>query len=281
MKKSEFADILPKYKAVFFDAFGVLKNYNGVIAGIDRTFAYLAEHGIEFFILTNDSSRSPELLAEKYRTAGIEAINTDHMISSGMLAREYFRHKLRDGQVVYMGTDKSAYYLDGTGLTGIPISEFKYQQSEEVRALVLLDEEGFDWNKDLNKAVNLLRRKNIPIIVANSDETYPVSVDEVNIAIGGLADMLEAIVGKRVIRFGKPSSQMFIFAFEYLQKRTQVNKEEILMVGDTLSTDIMGGNKFGIDTALVLTGNTSPEQAKFLIKSTGIIPDYVCESAVL
>jgi len=281
MKKSDFAAILPKYKAVFFDAFGVLKNYNGVIEGIDRTFKYLAENKMEFFVLTNDSSRSPELLAEKYRDVGINVINTDHMISSGMLAREYFRHKLRDGQVVYLGTEKSAYYLEGTGLEGIPISRFDYHDSKDIRALVLLDEEGFDWNKDLNKAINLLRRKNMPIIVANCDETYPVSKDEVNIAVGGIADMLEAIVGKRVIRFGKPSSQMFIFALEHMQKRLNVRKEEILMVGDTLYTDIMGGNKFGIDTALVLTGNTSPEQAKFLIKSTGIIPDYVCESAVL
>lgn len=281
MKKSDFATVLPRYKAVFFDAFGVLKNYNGIISGIGRTFDYLAEHGMEFFVLTNDSSRSPELLAEKYRMAGINAINTDHMISSGMLAREYFRHKLRDGQVVYMGTEKSTYYLEGTGLEGISISDFNYHQAENVRALLLLDEEGFDWNKDLNKAINLLRRKNIPIIVANTDETYPVSRDEIHIAIGGIANMLESIVGKRVIRFGKPSSQMFIFAFEHMQQKIPVRKEEILMVGDTLYTDIMGGNKFGIDTALVLTGNTSPEQAKFLIKSTGIIPDYVCESAVL
>lgn len=281
MKKTAFSDVLPKYKAVFFDAFGVLKNYNGMIEGIERTFDYLAEKGMEFFVLTNDASRSPELLAEKYRSAGINAINTDHMISSGMLAQQYFKHKLRDGKVVYMGTEKSAFYLNDTGLEGVPISEFDYHNSEDIRALVLLDEEGFDWNKDLNKAINLLRRRNIPIIVANSDETYPVSKYEVNIAIGGIADMLETIVGKRVIRFGKPSSQMFIFAYEYMLKRVAVRKEEILMVGDTLYTDIMGGNKFGIDTALVLTGNTSPEQAKFLIKSTGIIPDYVCESAVL
>lgn len=93
--------------------------------------------------------------------------------------------------------------------------------------------------------------------------------------------MLETIVGKRVIRFGKPSSQMFIFALELMQQRLWVTKDQVLMVGDTLFTDIMGGNKFGIDTALVLTGNTSPEQATFLIKSTGIIPDYICDSAVL
>ena len=34
------------------------------------------------------------------------------------------------------------------------------------------------------------------------------------------------------------------------------------MVGDTLHTDIIGGNKFGLDTVLVLSGNTLPETPK-------------------
>jgi len=51
------------------------------------------------------------------------------------------------------------------------------------------------------------------------------------------------------------------------------------MVGDTLHTDILGGNKFGIATALVLTGNTSAEEATLMIRTSSIIPDYVCASA--
>lgn len=53
------------------------------------------------------------------------------------------------------------------------------------------------------------------------------------------------------------------------------------MVGDTLHTDILGGNKFGLDTALVLTGNTQAEDAEVRIRSTGIIPTYICVSAVV
>jgi ribonucleotide monophosphatase NagD (HAD superfamily) len=53
------------------------------------------------------------------------------------------------------------------------------------------------------------------------------------------------------------------------------------MVGDTLHTDIIGGNKFGIDTVLVLSGNTLPDDASTRISSTGIVPTYVCEQAVI
>ena len=50
------------------------------------------------------------------------------------------------------------------------------------------------------------------------------------------------------------------------------------MVGDTLETDILGANTFGLDTALVLSGNTRPEQAMMQIESKGITPTYLCES---
>jgi ribonucleotide monophosphatase NagD (HAD superfamily) len=52
------------------------------------------------------------------------------------------------------------------------------------------------------------------------------------------------------------------------------------MVGDTLHTDILGGNKFGVSTVLVLSGNTSKRNYEVKINSSGIIPDYICSSIV-
>ena len=60
----------------------------------------------------------------------------------------------------------------------------------------------------------------------------------------------------------------------------QLDKSKILMVGDTLHTDILGATKFGIDTVLVLSGNTSRMDVEWMIKASGISPDYVCESIV-
>ncbi len=280
-KISSFANVVKHYDAIFFDAFGVLKNYNGLIEGVAETIYKLHNDQKQIFILTNDSSRSPFELAKRYQQQGIDLITEENMISSGMLAREYLQLKIKKGTIAYLGTKNSAHYVENLGLPTLPISEVQAENFSDISALVLLDEEGFNWESDLSKSINLLRHKNIPVVVANTDRTYPVSNNQINIAIGGIANMLEDIVGKRFIRFGKPDVPLFIYAYEKLSAIKSIPKDKILMVGDTLHTDILGGNKFGIHTALVLSGNTLPDQHHFLISSSGIIPDYVCHSVAL
>ncbi len=278
MKIKEFKSIVTKYKTVFFDAFGVLKNHKGIIPGVINTFKFLEDHNIDFFILTNDASRNPEELAQFYQANGIDCITSDKIISSGMLAMDFLRYKIKSGKVTYLGTENSAHYVESAGLEVVSLNDLDLEDSELIKCLVFLDDEGFDWQLSINKVINLLRKKNMSVVVANTDINYPVNNNEIAVAIGGIADMVEKIVGKRFIRFGKPDAQMFLYAYEEAQKVKPINRHEILMVGDTLFTDIIGGNKFGLDTALVLSGNTLPEMAKVKIRSSGIIPNFVCES---
>ncbi|MEQ8474398.1 MAG: HAD-IIA family hydrolase [Marinoscillum sp.] len=282
MDYTPFKSIVDNYETIFFDAFGVLKNHQGLIPGIEKTFEYLEEKGINYFILTNDASRGPEDLAKSYQEKGLTNITVDKIVSSGMLAREYLKFKVKSGTIAYLGTFRSAHYIETLGLDTLSIAHLDLDQADDISALVFLDDEGFDWYRDINKVVNLLRLTNIPAIVSNTDKSYPVDQDKVAIAIGGLANMVESIVGKRFIRFGKPDAQMFIFAHEHsIAMGGTVDKNKILMVGDTLSTDIIGGNKFGLDTMLVMTGNTLKKHAEMLIETTGIIPTHVCKSAVI
>ncbi len=276
-----FKSIVDRYKVIFFDAFGVIKNYSGLVPGIEDTFSYLEKEKKEYYIVTNDASRGPMQLAESYHRMGLTAITHDRIISSGMLTKEYLDLKVQDGIVAYLGTPNSAHYIERSGLQTMPMSEVNDSNMDKVSALIFLDDEGFDWCEDLNKTVNLLRKKTIPAIVANTDKAYPVSASKVSIAIGGIAAMVESVVGKQFIRFGKPDSQMFMFAYDLIREYRQISKSDIVMVGDTLNTDILGGNKFGFDTVLVLTGNTLAKDVETRITATGIMPTYICESAVV
>ena len=275
-----FKELSRKYKVIFFDSYGVLRNYKGIYSGVREMLQSLEQDGIDYYILTNDASRSPQLLADSFLSRGVPEITKDKIISSGMIAMDYIANKVNAGTVVYLGTEQSAHYVASIGLNTISISDLDLDNIDDVSSLVFLDDEGFDWNKDLSKTVNLLRKKSVPVIVANLDATYPVNKEDVSIAIGGIAQLVEKMVKKTFMRFGKPDSQMFNFAYNYILSKNTVTKREILMVGDTLKTDIIGGNKFGIDTCLVLSGNVQASKVELNIAASGIIPDFICESVM-
>ncbi|HNP22399.1 MAG TPA: HAD-IIA family hydrolase [Panacibacter sp.] len=280
MNEVSFITVAEKFKAVFLDSYGVLKNYNGLIDGVQEAIDHLRSKGIAIRILTNDASRSQQQQAESFVRLGLKGIDTHEIVTSGMMARQYLQQKILEGKIGYLGTENSAEYILQSGLEHIPVRDIDLNNIDDIAAFVFLDDEGFDWNEDINKTVNLLRRKNLPVIVANSDKLYPVSKNDVAVATGGIAKLVENMLGKKFIHFGKPDSQMFMYAYDELNLYGSFSKHEILMVGDTLHTDILGGNKFGLKTTLVLSGNTSESDANLHINSTGIIPDFICRSIV-
>jgi HAD superfamily hydrolase (TIGR01450 family) len=277
-----FAELVRNYQVVFFDAYGVLKNSGGVLTGVTGMLEALIAEGKDLYVVTNDASKSPQAMADQFPNGsnGTDILDSARFISSGLMATDFLSAKVPPGKVAYLGKPTSAYYIEATG-KHVPVPIADCGPSDDVEALVLLDDEGFDWQRDINLALNLLRRKNIPSIVANADPTYPVDGKNVAVAVGALGRLLEELVGKRFIHFGKPDAYMFSFALSKARKqRPTLNKREILMVGDTLQTDIAGGNKFGVDTVLVLSGNTAAKHAAMRIEASGIIPTFICESVL-
>ncbi|MGB5812498.1 MAG: HAD-IIA family hydrolase [Polyangiales bacterium] len=278
MDVRSFRETTHDYSVVFLDAYGVLKSASGLIEGALETVTWLIDGGKHVFVVTNDSSRSPESMAERYAAqAGCAFLPPERYISSGLLAAQYLEHQIPYGKVAYLGKPESAHYIEIAGKIPVPISECN--GSDNLVAIVLLDDEGFDWFKDVNATLNLIRRVNVPVIVANADITYPMRGNEIAIAVGSLGGLLSDITEKTFVRFGKPDSMMFDYALARAKEHDpSITKRDVLFVGDTLRTDIIGANTYGFDTALVLSGNTLPSQAELMIQSSGIIPKFVCAS---
>ena len=273
-----FKETADKYSVIFLDAYGVLKSSTGLIDGALDTVTSLIDAGKEVFVVTNDSSRSPESMAERYsQQAGRELLPPDRYISSGMLASEYLENQIPYGKVAYLGKPESAHYIEIAGMIPVPIGDCS--PKDNIVAIVLLDDEGFDWFTDVNATLNLIRRTNCPVVVANADITYPMKGNDIAIAVGSLGGLLSEITEKTFVRFGKPDSMMFAYALARARKQLpNVTKRDVLFVGDTLRTDIIGSNTYGFDSILVLSGNTLPETADLMISASGIIPTYVAES---
>ena len=160
---------------MFLDSYGVLKNYKGLIDGVQDTMTALRDKGVAIRILTNDASRSQEQQVERFTAIGLPGLQTHEVITSGMMAKHFLQHKITGGKIGYMGTENSARYILQAGLEHVSIRDIDMTKLHEISAFVFLDDEGFDWNTDINKTINLLRSTNIPVIVANSDKLYPVS----------------------------------------------------------------------------------------------------------
>lgn len=144
MQVNSFREIATRYKAIFFDAYGVLKNSRGIIPGVHELLDFLDEQSITYYVITNDASRGPERLAMSYHQQGVHQITGDKIISSGMLAREFLVNKVTKGTIAYLGTEISAHYVESVGLETVSIRDLNLADADSISALVLLDDEGFN-----------------------------------------------------------------------------------------------------------------------------------------
>lgn len=78
-----------------------------------------------------------------------------------------------------------------------------------------------------------------------------------------MTDFFEMVVVSEVVGAAKPAPEIFEYAFERIE---DLNKRSVLMVGDTLTSDILGGNQVGIDTCWF-----NPQQQ---LNDTTIQPTY-------
>ena len=91
-------------------------------------------------------------------------------------------------------------------------------------------------------------------------------VQRSRLALTNLPNYFEAIVISDEIGVAKPYKGFFDYAFDQIGHPP---KEEVLMIGDSLSSDIAGGNRYGIDTCwLDQKGKAIPEhnQPTYVIK---------------
>jgi len=278
MELSLFSDIVTEFPVVFFDSYGVLRNHDGLIPGATECVERLQAKGIHVRVLTNNAARSPVAASDRLAHYGLSAIPADHIITSGATTRHFLEQKIKSGKVAYLGTPAAADYIINAGLEPIPIAEVDFSALDEIKGVAFLDDEGYNLNTDVNLTINLLRQRLVPVVVANTDFLYPVNKDHVAMATGSVARLVEYVLGRQFAKFGKPASQMFQMALDSVAiDFPGVCPRDILMVGDTLHTDILGGNSFGVATALVLSGNTRADSVAREVQSSGIIPDFICK----
>lgn len=118
--------------------------------------------------------------------------------------------------------------------------------------------EGTPSMEKLTKAHECLER-GARLLVTNPDNWCPVAQDKTRPGAGAIGAFLEVSTGRRAYFLGKPNGYMFHRARRKLIELTHSECDQVIMIGDTMETDIRGAVEAGMAAFLVLSGSTQIE----------------------
>lgn len=238
-------------KLYLFDLDGTLILGNQVIDGAIEIVKKIRESGKELLIFTNNSSRTRGQYVEKLSKLGFD-IKEEEIVTAGYITGKYILRKNKRA-IYVMGTEKFKEMLEEMGLVVVQEPK-KIDGKYNVDAVVIGLDSELDYTK-IKTVCKLLQDPEMTYIGANPDMVYPVENGVFYPDCGSIAKMLSYAV-KRVPKFlGKPYHEIFDFCLE----KKGVSKDEVVIVGDRLYTDIACGQENGCDTVLVLTGEARKE----------------------
>jgi NagD protein len=97
------------------------------------------------------------------------------------------------------------------------------------------------------------------LLATNPDNWCPVSSEKTRPGAGATAAFLESSTGRRAYYLGKPNGYMFHRARRKLAELALMGMDDVVMIGDTMETDIRGAIEAGMQSYLVLSGSTQLE----------------------
>lgn len=271
---------IDEYDLILFDLWGVIvedgKTYPGVVDAINRMITKT-----DIMFLTNAPRRAFKV-AEDLRNWGISQIVEEMVVTSGDIAHQMIQeHRISLGgkvpTIYHLGADRNEDIL--TGLDNVLTDNLA---TADILLLSLYRDDHEDIHEFDQLLEQVAQNRDLLTICSNPDTTIPKH-GTLRYCAGYFASIIEKFGGK-VIYTGKPKSVIYD---SVLQKKKGIKKSRILMVGDTLETDIMGANNAGIHSALVLSGNSVPfhnmhksmdDKLSALVgraKEVGVMPSFI------
>ncbi len=251
-----------EYQAALFDIDGTITIGPNPLPGNSSVIEYMRKINFPFFFLTNDGLHGHAAKQRQLMKAGVTAYE-DEIVSAGGAMKVAAEKLALTGKKVFLlgqGGDQEDYISKG-GM--IPVTG----ENMDGCSAMVVGEGVFDWYTDINAAVNFLKvHKGIPIIVANPDSFWAGGKNgTLGIGAGGIARFITTILRdmgeeREIYYTGKPNRSIYIATIERLKQKfnmDNVDNSRILMLGDALFSDILGGNSMGMTSVLMMTGVTN------------------------
>ena len=260
MQKQQ-VDAIRQKKGFIIDMDGVLYHGNRLLDGVKEFVEWLVAENKRFVFLTNASERTPRELKEKLERLGI-TVDKDSFYTSA-LATAMFLHSQKPRG--------SAYIVGDAGLINA-LYNVGYTINNVDPDYVVIGETRTYSFEIIEKAINLVE-KGARLVGTNPDLTGP-GEHGILPATKSLIAPIELATGKQAYFVGKPNPLMMRNAL----KKIRCSREETIIIGDRMDTDIVAGIESEIDTCLVLSGITTesmvdrfPYRPKYIFKGVGDI----------
>ncbi|PMK67066.1 hypothetical protein BCT93_22760 [Vibrio lentus] len=235
---------MTQVKGVIFDIDGTLILNNQPLPGATDAVNGLRNMGVQLRFVTNTTGRTPGQLGKALRALGFEVQDSEIFTSVGACI-----HFLKQN------------YADKAGYVAIP-KEIKGQFAEiahttENPAFVVMGDldEGFDYDV-LNRVFNYMR--NGAQLITFHRNRFFFRDGKTWLDSGAFTLALEQSCDQKAIVTGKPAPQIFHSALQSMG----LPKQNVIVIGDDVSSDILGAKQAGLKGYLVPTGKFKPPQIR-------------------
>lgn len=242
--------MLTNIQSLIIDMDGVLWRDDTPIGNLPNIFARIRERGLKFLFATNNGTKTPEQYQEKLAGLGV-TIEPWQVITSALGVSQMIKTRIPSGASIFViGGDGVKAALQDQGYKILHTDD-----AEKAQAVVMGIDREITFAK--MREATLLVRRGIPFYATNPDKTFPTPRGEIPGA-GAWISVIVTATGIEPTYAGKP----FPFLMEMALERLGTEKENTLVVGDRLETDIAAGQAVGCPTALVLSGVSTREEAE-------------------
>ena len=246
-KINSISEIVHEYDAIVFDQWGVLHDGKVSFKGAIECLNSLKKSNVKLAVLSNSGKRS-QSNAERISMMGFSSTLFETIMTSGeALWTDISSNIINEKKFFPIERDKGDAKLWAESL------DVSFEDTVHSAQAILLmglpdGDDLINWTDILEIALDL----NLPLYCSNPDLLSPRPGGKLITAAGVLAHHYREC-GGRVVFYGKPHEEIF--------KKLQniLNSKRILMVGDSLDHDILGGFSAGWDTLLVKCGIHAPE----------------------
>ena len=226
---------------------------------VNKFLTQIENNGAKFVFITNNSSKSVSDYVKKLSNMGIKCDQTNFYTST-QASCQLLKQTIGDKLVYVQGTKSFVSELVANGLNVTTVFD------DKISAVLV----GFDSENNSEKmrtTCEVLTKLNVLYYATNPDWVCPVEFGYVP-DCGSMCFGYEKATGKIPVFIGKPNPLMINSVIE----KFGVNKEDVVVIGDRIYTDIASGVNAGVDTILVLSGEaTIDDYNKSEIKPTFVL----------